>query len=93
MLILASCETSDEVWMREAKRPIVLTAKSDWNCIILTDAINWGDLKCSIVKALADGRFIVVIDEASPDACPTLCDYIQRHLKMNGWDCEVETEW
>lgn len=57
------------------------------------EPINWGDLKCAEVRAFDDGRFLVIIDEASPGACPTLCDYIGRHLKIRGWDCDVETEW
>lgn len=56
------------------------------------EAINWGDLKCVEVKAFADGSYRVTIDEAKPD-CPTFCDYIHRHLKLQGWNCEVETEW
>jgi len=35
----------------------------------------------------------VIIEEASPDGCPTLCDYVARHLALIGWSCEVETEW
>lgn len=57
------------------------------------EPINWGDLKCCEVKAFTDGTYRVTIDEASPDGCPTFCDYIRRHLKLQGWDCEVETEW
>jgi len=57
------------------------------------EAINWGDLKCCEVKAFADGTYRVTIDEASPDGCPTFCDYVRRHLQLQGWICEVETEW
>jgi len=56
------------------------------------EAINWGDLKCVEVKAFADGTYRVTIDEANP-YCPTFCAYIQRWLKLQGWNCEVETEW
>ncbi len=57
------------------------------------EAVNWGDLKCVGVDAFTDGRFLVTIEEASPDGCPTLCGYLERHLKLIGWNCQVETEW
>ncbi|MBP9079059.1 MAG: hypothetical protein KBF80_02275 [Flavobacteriales bacterium] len=57
------------------------------------EAVNWGALKCAQVDAFADGRYRVIIEEASPDGCPTLCDYVARHLALIGWSCEVETEW
>ena len=57
------------------------------------EPINWGDLKCCEVKPFADGKYRVTIDEASPGECPTLCEYIRKYLKLQGWDCEVQTEW
>jgi hypothetical protein len=60
---------------------------------LVEEAINWGDLKCSEVRAFADGTYLVTIDEASPDGCPTFCEYIRRHLALQGWICEVQTEW
>lgn len=57
------------------------------------ESINWGDLKCCEVKPFTDGTYLVTIDEASPDGCPTFCDYIRRHLAVQGWECDVQTEW
>jgi hypothetical protein len=57
------------------------------------ELINWGDLKCAQVDAFADGRYRVIIEEASPSECPTLCNYVSHHLRPNGWTCEVSTEW
>ena len=57
------------------------------------EAINWGDLKCVGVDAFADGRYRVIIEEASPVGCPTLCEYVSHHLRLSGWTCEVSTEW
>lgn len=57
------------------------------------EPMNWGDLKCVDVRAFADGTFQVTIDEASPGECPTFCAYIAHMLKMQGWECEVQTEW
>lgn len=57
------------------------------------EAINWGDLKCREVKAYTDGTYRVIIDEASPGGCPTFCAYISKYLLLQGWDCEIDTEW
>lgn len=57
------------------------------------EPINWGDLKCIGVKAFADGTYRVKINEASSGGCPTFCAYIRRMLALQGWECEVETEW
>lgn len=57
------------------------------------EAINWGDLNCDEVQKLANGSFIITIDEAAPDSCPTFCDYIQKHMKSYGWEVIVKTEW
>lgn len=37
-VLMASCETHDERWMRLADRPIVLTAESAGESIVLTDS-------------------------------------------------------
>ena len=57
------------------------------------EPINWGDLKCSQVDAFADGRYRIIIEEASPGGCPSLCEYVSHHLRINGWVCGVSTEW
>ena len=56
------------------------------------ESINWGDLNCAQVDAFADGRYRVIIEEASPGGCPTLCGYVDHHLRLIGWTCEVSTE-
>ncbi len=57
------------------------------------EPINWGDLKCNEVKKFDDGSYLVVIDEASPDGCPTFCSYIEKYMTSWGWSVKVETEW
>lgn len=57
-----------------------------------SEPINWGDLKCSEVKA-DGGLYTVTIDEASPGACPTLCEYIEKYMASRGWNVKCETEW
>ena len=44
-VLLASCETRDERWMRMANRPIVLTAESAGKSIVLND----NDGKCIVM--------------------------------------------
>lgn len=58
-----------------------------------TEPINWGDLKCNEVKKFEDGTYLVTIDEASPNDCPTFCEYIEKYMKSNGWEVRVVTEW
>ena len=56
------------------------------------EPINWADLKATVEQK--DDMFIVCIDEAAPDSCQTLCDYITKYLTAWGWDnIEVQTEW
>lgn len=57
------------------------------------EPINWGDLGCSGVKYDHHGGYNVLIDEASPGACPTLCEYVEKYMKSYGWDVYCETEW
>lgn len=58
-----------------------------------SEPINWGDLKCNEVKRFDDGSFLVVIDEASPNNCPTFCGYIETYMASWGWTVRVETEF
>jgi hypothetical protein len=59
--------------------------------ISLSEPINWGGLNISVVR-IRD-KFIITLDEASPEECPTLCAYFEDHLTSWGWDVEVKTEW
>lgn len=55
------------------------------------EPINWGDLSASVSEN-ADG-ITVCIEEAAPNECPTLCEYVRSGLESMGWTVEVETEW
>jgi hypothetical protein len=55
------------------------------------EPINWGDLKANVLKE--NDYYLIVIDEAAPDDCPTLCEYIEKYLTAWGWDVKVITEW
>lgn len=57
------------------------------------EPINWGDIRCSEAKEFADGSFMVTLEEASPGACPTLCEYIRSYMESYGWTVQVQTEW
>lgn len=68
----------------------------DWNIIKRMkinseEPINWADLSTS-VQNMQD-YYLVTIEEASPDSCQTLCDYIEKWLIEYGWIVQVETEW
>ena len=58
-----------------------------------TEPINWGSLRCVEAKKFADGTFLVTIDECAPDACPTLCEYIEKYMRSYGFEVRVVTEW
>lgn len=57
------------------------------------EPINWGDLKCCEAKKFEDGSYLIIIEEAQPKDCPTLCEYIENFMRSYGWECRVETEW
>ena len=57
------------------------------------EAINWGDLSCSDVRQFTDGRWQIVLEEASPGQCPSLCEYVRHWLTKWGWEVEVATRW
>lgn len=61
--------------------------------IDFSEPINWGDLKCNEALQFSDGTFLVTIYEASPNDCPTLCEYIEEFMASNGWIVKAETEW
>lgn len=55
------------------------------------EPINWGDLSVSWVDV--EGNTIC-IEEAAPDQCPSLCEYIAKYLDAWGWgEFEIITEW
>lgn len=56
------------------------------------DAINWGDLSCTDVGLRGDGVYLVTVEEAAPEAS-NLRTYLQRWLRLWGWNVEVTTEW
>jgi len=62
--------------------------KKEFEKIFEEDAINWGDLKCSLVKKC----YVVYIEEADPN-CENLKEYIKRELSLEGIDIEVITYW
>lgn len=55
------------------------------------EPINWGALRATCEET--ESGLLVTIEEAAPNQCPTLCDYVQRFLAAWGWEVEVETEW
>lgn len=57
------------------------------------ESVNWIDLKCNEVKKIENGSYLVIIDEASPGDCQTLCEYIEKYMSIFGWSVRVETEW
>jgi len=64
--------------------------------IDVDEPVNWGDLGCSEVRrSVIDGKevFLVTLEEAMAEQCPTLCRYVQRYIKAWGWDVEVQTTW
>ena len=65
---------------------------------------NWDSLYASCIDSSSQLAYsesqeeestalVVTIYKASPNECPTLCDYVRRYLAAWGWDVEVETEW
>jgi hypothetical protein len=64
----------------------------DFN-IDFREPINWGSLSAHSCLELKDGGFIIELSEASPSACPTLCEYIERYMSLFGWNVIVHTEW
>lgn len=56
------------------------------------EPINWGDLSGAVERD--KGAWIVCLEEAAPDDCPLLCQYIAGWLLKWGWaNVVVETEW
>ncbi len=62
--------------------------------IDFSEPVNWGGgLHCCEAKEFADKSFLVTLEEASPNDCPTLCEYIETYMASYGWEVKVETEW
>ncbi len=57
------------------------------------DAINWGNLQCTVVTINneRDG-YKAIIEEADPGAY-NLKNYIENLLQRWGWNVEIQTEW
>lgn len=53
---------------------------------------NWADLSCSEVKIFRE-LIEIIIEEAAPGQCPTLCSYIENFLEFHGYKTIVRTEW
>ncbi len=97
--------TAEEIIMQYTNKLInalYLPVGNSWICdeerlkkfnIDSNEPINWGDLHCCDVKKFADGTYLVTIEEAAPKECGTFCSYLVEHLKADGWNCSVETEW
>jgi hypothetical protein len=60
--------------------------------IDINEPVNWGDLSCTDVKKIGN-EFLITIEEASPNECPTLCNYIRQFMRDWGWEVRVETKW
>lgn len=56
------------------------------------EPVNWGDLGVSVKKR---GRvWVVELEEASAEQCPTLCEYVRGWLEKWGWpNVAVEMKW
>ena len=57
------------------------------------EPINWGALGCASVEKMDGEKWLVTLEEAAPNDCPTLCSYIQEYMISYGWDIKVQTEW
>jgi hypothetical protein len=56
------------------------------------EPINWGSLSATVTKQ-ENGTYLICIDEAAPDDCPCLCNYIAEHMDAWGWAVDVITQW
>jgi len=56
------------------------------------EPVNWGHLHCFDVIPKND-YFEVWVEEASPDCCKTLCEYLEEYLEKSGYNVKVRTEW
>lgn len=57
------------------------------------EPVNWGAVGCYDVRIFKE-LVEVILDEACPSECPTLCDYIEKHLGFQGYsNVLVRTEW
>jgi len=57
-----------------------------------TEPVNWGGGLYATVDKEADG-YLITVEEAAPDECDTLCDYVEKYLTAWGWPVKVVTEW
>jgi uncharacterized protein YlaN (UPF0358 family) len=69
------------------------TQRAEYYGVDVSEPVNWGGMvSCSVDR---DGLgYLVAIEEASPDNCPTLCAYVTLFMNAWGWDdITVVTEW
>lgn len=58
------------------------------------EPVNWGSLNvCDVFFNSTHKVYHIIIEEASPGQCPTLCEYFASHFQAWGWDVVVNTEW
>jgi len=57
-----------------------------------SEPVNWGGGLYATVDKEADG-YLITVEEAAPDECDTLCDYVEKYLTAWGWPVKVVTEW
>ncbi len=55
--------------------------------------INWYNLSVNEIHKDERDRYVVILYEAGPEQCPTLCSYIEQHMAAWGWEITVKTEW
>jgi len=55
------------------------------------EPINWGDLKCFEVEKLGES-WVAYVDEADPSAY-NLQQYLEKWMRVWGWNVKVVTEW
>ncbi len=54
---------------------------------------KWENLYCHEAFEVQNDVFSIVVVGAMPNACPTLCAYIEEYMLSWGWRVKVETEW
>ncbi len=61
--------------------------------IDINECVNWASMNVGDIKELVDGTFLIWVDEACPDTCPTLCAYVEKYMTFLGWQVSVRTMW
>ena len=79
-------EGGTPMFVRDPNRCKKFNVESD------NEPINFGDLHCFEVY-LKDDYFVVCVEEAAPNDCPTFCAYLEKYLGLYGYKVSVQTEW